>query len=383
MSSFQGPGTGISGTSNQFQVGYAQGAGYTSGNIAGGSPQAGYANQAAATTANLQLTSAGGSTWGWQGQQSSPSHMWGSNQGTSHTVFGTSSLQTSYSGYAGSTGNVNGYAPQAGYANQSAATSQTLQVQGIGSATWGWQGQSSNPSHLWGSNQGNVETVFNPGALQVSYAANSGSSANINAYCASAGYANQSVGNANGGVPQAGYANKATATAQTLQIQGTGSSTWHWQGQGGIPNHYWGSNDGLNMYVWQGNQGYAGYAGSTGNVNQQAASAYHAGTANTNFGNVNGYCGIAQFAYTTASIQGQNGGCRVWRNSYSGNSQGVSQYQGAGYGNIGMVVSGIQGNNTGVNISAAGVSTYSSQFGIQGNYMALQQIGAGFAMVYP
>ena len=211
--SFQGPGDGISGYSAQFTVGYANSAG----NINGYAPNAGYA------------------------------------------------------GYAGSAGNINGYAPSAGYANQASNVNLTSASQG----QFGWQGQNTTPSWLWGSNQGNVETVFAPGNLSVGYAGYAGSAGNINGYAPVAG-------NINGYAPSAGYANQATYAAN-LGVQGIGGSTWAWAGQPGIPNHYWGSNQGGYHAVWQANQGYVGYAGSAGNINGYAPVA---GTTNNSGGYV-------------------------------------------------------------------------------------------------
>lgn len=51
----------------------------------------------------------------------------------------------------------------------------------------------------------------------------------------------------------AGYANGASCArcAASLLINGaTWISDWHWAGQGGQPSWLWGSNDGVNMYVW-------------------------------------------------------------------------------------------------------------------------------------
>ena len=211
--SFQGPGTGLTGTGASFTAGYAQSAG----NINGYAPAAGNAT---------------------------------------------------YAVYAGSAGNINGYAPQAGYANQSAVTSQTLQLTSASSSTWGWQGQNSTPAWLWGSNQGNSDTVFAPGNLSVGYANSAG---NINGYAPAAGNATYAAyaggaGNINGTAPTATYANN-------LAVQGIGGSTWAWAGAGGIPNHYWGSNQGGYHQVWQANQGYVGYAGSAGNINGYAPAA--------------------------------------------------------------------------------------------------------------
>jgi hypothetical protein len=257
--SFQGPGTGISGTSNQFSVGYAQTTGYSS------------------VSASAQQVATG----------------------SQQTVNGMSV------GYAQSAGNINGYAPQTGYVNTSAAT-QTLYVNSAGNAGWYWQGQNTTPSWLWGSNQGYAMYVFAPGNLQVGYAGYAGSAGNINGYAPAAGYANQ------------------------LTVQGIGGSTWAWAGQGGIPNHYWGSNQGGYHAVWQANQGYAGYAGSAGNINGYAPTAGYAYGA----GNINGYAPVGGFSNgapqgggpgTGNALQGAAGFTR------QGRSGGYGNYWGNGY----------------------------------------------------
>jgi hypothetical protein len=258
--SFQGPGTGISGTSNQFSVGYAQTGAY------------------AQVTGSAQQVATG----------------------SQQTVNGMSV------GYAQSAGNINGYAPQAGYANQYAYTSQTLYVNSAGNAGWYWQGQNTTPSWLWGSNQGNVMYVFAPGNLQVGYAGYAGSAGNINGYAPAAGYANQ------------------------LTVQGIGGSTWAWSGQGGIPSHYWGSNQGGYHAVWAWNQGYVGYAGSAGNINGYAPTAGYAYGA----GNINGYAPVVGFSNgapqgggpgTGNALQGAAGFTRQGRFGGNGN------YWGNGY----------------------------------------------------
>ena len=372
--SLQGQGAGISGTSNQFQVGYSQGAGYGYGNAAGYAPQAGYANQSSAAVQTLQLTSTqGNSNWGWQGQQSNPSHLWGSNQGTVNTVFNPAALQVSYAGYSGSAGNINAYAAQAGYANQSSASTQNLQLVSASSSTWAWSGQQSNPAWLWGSNQGTVNTVFSPGALQVGYAGYAGSTGNVNGYAPQCGYANVG-GNITGYVPQCGYANQSATTSQTLQIRSSGTSSFYWSGQGGVPGHYWGSNDGYNNYVWNTGQMYAGYAGSTTNWNQSAGSVTYAQQAT-----VPQYAqtisGAAQTGGDTTSIQGQVGICRGWRGNANGASSGISQYQGGSYGQIALVLS-----SSGYAYNCS-FPTYSNQFYVSGNYVAFQQVGPGISFV--
>jgi hypothetical protein len=239
--SFQGPGTGISGTSNQFAVGYAQSAGYTQGNIGGNAPNATYATYAGsagningyAPTAgyanNLAVQGIGGSTWAWAGQPGIPNHYWGSNQGGYHAVW---QANQGYVGYAGSAGNINGYAPSAGYANQASNINITSATQG----QFGWQGQNTTPSWLWGSNQGNIETVFAPGNLSVGYAGYAGSAGNINGYAPSAGYAGY-----------AGYANQCYIASQAYVAQYVNQA-------GGFPRA--GRNG---AYGGQWGQGVAGY----------------------------------------------------------------------------------------------------------------------------
>jgi hypothetical protein len=200
--SFQGPGTGISGYSAQFTVGYANSAG----NINGYAPQAGYANQGAATAANIQSAQGiNGTSWAWSGQPGTPGWLWGANVagqyavwqpanitvGTANYTNGNIGGYAPQAGYANqaaayTNGNIGGYAPQAGYANQAAATAQTQQVQGIGSSNWAWSGQGGNPNHYWGSNQGSVHYVWQLSQGYVGYA---GSAGNINGYAPSSGYA--------------------------------------------------------------------------------------------------------------------------------------------------------------------------------------------------
>jgi hypothetical protein len=165
--SFQGPGTGISGYSAQFTVGYANSAG----NINGYAPQAGYANQGAATAANIQSAQGiNGTSWAWSGQPGTPGWLWGANVSGQYAVWqpanitvGTANYTNgNIGGYAPVAGNINGYAPQAGYANQAAAYT-----------------------------NGNIGG-YAPNSGYASYA---GSAGNINGYAPSAGYA-YSSGNA-------------------------------------------------------------------------------------------------------------------------------------------------------------------------------------------
>ena len=123
--SLQGPGTGISGYSGQFTVGYSNGAGNingyapvagningyapVAGNINGYAPVAGQANQ-------LQLNQGGiSANWWWQGQGGTPAHLWGSNDGYNHYVYQYNQMYVGTAGYTN--GNIGGYAPVAGNLN--------------------------------------------------------------------------------------------------------------------------------------------------------------------------------------------------------------------------------------------------------------------------
>lgn len=57
------------------------------------------------------------------------------------------------------------------------------------------------------------------------------------------------------------------ASTRHLLINGTTwNSDWHWSGQGGQPSWLWGSNDGINMYVWNPSNFSVNYAASAGNA---------------------------------------------------------------------------------------------------------------------
>jgi hypothetical protein len=129
MSSFQGPGTSVSGYSGQFTVGYSNGAG----NINGYAPVAGNTNGYAAVAGNingyapsagqtnqLQLNQGGlSANWWWQGQGGTPGHLWGSNDGYNHYVYQYNQMYMGTAGYTN--GNIGGYAPVAGNTNGNAA----------------------------------------------------------------------------------------------------------------------------------------------------------------------------------------------------------------------------------------------------------------------
>jgi hypothetical protein len=215
--SFQAPGTGISGTSNQFAVGYAGNAGTSgyapsAGNINGYAPQAGYANQGAATATNIQSAQGvNGTNWAWSGQNGTPGHLWGGNVGSQYAVWQYGQMYIGSTGnatYAGSAANSNGYAPIGGYTNQLATQG------GNGNATtWGWNGQGGTPSHWWGSNDGNYMAVWQYGQMYCG---------SVNSYATNAGYANTV-----GGSQVFGYSNQANSfDGNSNGIGGNTSGGW-------------------------------------------------------------------------------------------------------------------------------------------------------------
>ena len=207
--SFQGPGTGLTGTAASLTAGYAQSAG----NINGTAPTATYAN-------NLAVQGIGASTWAWAGQPGIPNHYWGSNQGGYHAVWQANQGYVGYAGsagningyapsagYAQSAGNINGYAPSAGYANQASNVIFTQSANATQQGQFGWQGQNTTPSWLWGGNLSSQSTVFAPGNLSVGYAGTAGyTNGNIGGNAPNATYAGYagSAGNINGYAPVAG-----------------------------------------------------------------------------------------------------------------------------------------------------------------------------------
>ena len=181
--SFQGPGGGISGYSEQFTVGYSNGAGNingfapVAGNINGYAPVAGNINgyaPVAGTTNQLQLSqgSISANFW-WQGQGGTPGHLWGSNDGYNHYVYQYNQMYMSASGYTN--GNIGGYAPAAGYCYGNASNAQSTQSalqqgatvgtgpQLIGAYGFPKAGRAGQSGNYWGSayagynqQQGNV-----------------------------------------------------------------------------------------------------------------------------------------------------------------------------------------------------------------------------------
>jgi hypothetical protein len=287
--SFQGPGTGISGYSAQFTVGYANSAG----NINGYAPVAGNINGNAPNATNLNVQGTGASTWTWAGQGGTPNHFWGSNQGTQMYVWNAAQMTIGTANYTN--GNIGGNAPQATYTNgniggTAPSATNINSAQGINGSSWAWSGQPGTPSWLWGGNVNQQYTVWNPPQLTV-------------------GAANYTNGNIGGYAPASGSAYssaKVVATeASYLQgnylyagnggrLRGTGNDVCIYGGTTNFPGNGGGAAIGVAMsnfgrmattghtcytnnslqYVYSYNDGYQwyigcdkSYSGENGNVN--------------------------------------------------------------------------------------------------------------------
>jgi hypothetical protein len=181
--SIQGPGTGISGYSAQFTVGYANSAGNINGYapLAGQSTYAGYAGSAGNINGYAPL--AGQST------------------------------------YAQTAGNINGYAPAAGsaYSANYATTAQTAtyaQSSGYASTagyaqsamgSWAWSGQPGTPNWIWGANDAGYYAVWQPANITVG----------------TANYTNGNVGGSAASATNAGYATNADYANRSANATGS------------------------------------------------------------------------------------------------------------------------------------------------------------------
>jgi len=219
--SFQGPGTGISGYSAQFTVGYANGAG----NINGYAPVAGNIN---GNAPSLTVQGIGGSTWTWAGQSGTPNHFWGSNQGSQMYVWQAGQMTVGTANYTN--GNIGGTAPSATNINN---------AQGINGSTWAWSGQPGTPSWLWAGNASGQYTVWQPGQITVGTA--NYTNGNIGGYAPVAG-------NINGYAPVSGdsnrvYANQASYLrghwlySNNSRLRGTGDDVCIYGGQTNFPGN--------------------------------------------------------------------------------------------------------------------------------------------------
>jgi len=98
------------------------------------------------------------------------------------------------------------------------------------------------------------------------------------------------------------------AVAHLLINGTTWDSNWNWSGQGGQPTWLWGSNDGVNMYVWNPSNfsvNYANSAGSAGSINSGG------GLQNMTVNNIGSYQ-LAGYVNNT--------GTHNWNDSISGGS---------------------------------------------------------------
>jgi hypothetical protein len=300
--SFQGPGTGISGYSAQFTVGYANSAGNingyapVAGNINGYAPVAGNINGNAPNATNLNVQGTGASTWTWAGQGGTPNHFWGSNQGTQMYVWNAAQMTIGTANYTN--GNIGGNAPTA-----SSATN-INSAQGINGSSWAWSGQPGTPSWFWGSNASGQYAVWQPSIITVGTA--NYTNGNIGGTAPVANYTNGNIG---GYAPASGSAYssaKVVATeASYLQgnyiysgnggrLRGTGNDVCIYGGTTNFPGNGGGAAIGVAMsnfgrmattghtcytnnslqYVYSYNDGYQwyigcdkSYSGENGNVN--------------------------------------------------------------------------------------------------------------------
>ena len=254
--SFQGPGTGISGYSAQFTVGYANSAG----NINGYAPSAGYANQGAATAANIQSAQGiNGTSWAWSGQPGTPGWLWGTNVSGQYTVWQPGQITVGTANYTN--GNIGGYAPSAGYAGYAG----NLAVQGIGGSTWTWAGQGGTPNHFWGSNQGSQMYVWQAGQMTVGTA--NYTNGNIGGYAPSAGYANntgQLYSN------QTSYLRGYWLYSGNARLRGTGDDVCIYGGQTNFP----GSGGNAAIGITYGNFGRIAECGHVCYTNNSLQSVY-------------------------------------------------------------------------------------------------------------
>jgi hypothetical protein len=117
--------------------------------------------------------------------------------------------------------------------NATLATKASTVSQGGGNGTamtFAFSGQSGQPTYLWGTNDGSSTLVWNPANFSVNYATSAGSASSATT---------------------ASSATLATKASTLSQNGGTGSAmTFNWVGQTGQPSYLWGSNDGVNHYVW-------------------------------------------------------------------------------------------------------------------------------------
>lgn len=144
-----------------------------------------------------------------------------------------------------------------------------------------WNGQSGQPTWLWGGNKSENMYVYNPSNFNVNYANSAGNADTTDgvhlewsgeqAASATDWIAGWSAdGKKIKAIRRSDLATKNSDVAAKLGQSGNVAipMTFYWSGQGGQPNWIWGGNDGTNMYVYSPSNfsvSNAGYIRSMGN----------------------------------------------------------------------------------------------------------------------
>lgn len=166
--------------------------------------------------------------------------------------------------------NVNGTATNAEYVSNDSAYMR-----------FHWNGQSGQPTWLWGGNESGNMYVYNPSNFNVNYANSAGNADTTDgvhlewsgeqAASATDWIAGWSAdGKKIKAIRRSDLATKNSDVAAKLGQSGNVAipMTFYWNGQGGQPNWIWGGNDGTNMYVYSPSNfsvSNAGYIRSMGN----------------------------------------------------------------------------------------------------------------------
>ena len=166
-----------------------------------------------------------------------------------------------------------------------------------------WNGQSGQPTWLWGGNESGNMYVYNPSNFSVNYANSAGNAdttdgvhlewAGSQAASATDWIAGWSAdGKKIKAVRRSDLATKNSDVAAKLGQNGNIAipMTFYWNGQGGQPNWIWGGNDGTNMYVYNPSNFSVNYANS-------AATASGANVLNIN--NTKGLSNCLQYLQTS------------------------------------------------------------------------------------
>jgi len=127
------------------------------------------------------------------------------------------------------------------------ASNATLATKANGTAlTFTGSAQSGTPTYVWGGDSAMSSFSYSPANFSVNYATSAGSA---------------------GSATSAASATLATKASTLSQGGGNGTAmTFNWVGQAGQPTYLWGSNDGVNHYVWTPSNFSVNYATSAGNA---------------------------------------------------------------------------------------------------------------------